>query len=314
MGKQRLFAFACLFVLQRLSYQTLALANVMKKKITIGLIQMRSALSPEANLAKAQEQVFRAAKRGAQIICLQELFRSPYFPQSKDKRHFRLAEIIPGPTTDVLSALAKQSKIVIIVPIFERTTDETYYNSVVIIDANGEILGTYRKMHLPNDPCYYEPFYFSPGDSGFKIFDTKYARIGVLICWDQWFPEAARQLALSGAEILFYPSAIGWISGESKRMRFEERSAWEMIQRSHAIANGVYVASTNRVGREGKLTFWGGSFVSGPFGEIIDRAGSTREEILIAECDFSKIKKVRKVWPFLKSLRPEAYETEAVGS
>ena len=305
---------ACLLTLQRLSYPTLVLANVMKKKVTIGLIQMRSGPSPEVNLLKAQRKVSEAAKRGAQIVCLQELFRGPYFPQSKDKRYFRFAEAVPGPTTGVFSTLAKRSKVVIIVPLFEKAEEGTYYNTAAVIDANGEILGTYRKTHLPNDPYYCEQFYFSPGDSGFKIFDTKYAKIGVLICWDQWFPEAARHLALSGAQILFYPSAIGWISGESKRARSEERSAWEMIQRSHAIANGIYVAGVNRVGREGKLTFWGGSFVSGPFGEMIARAGEAREEILMAECDLSKIEKIRKVWPFLKSLKPDVYETEAVGS
>jgi N-carbamoylputrescine amidase len=284
------------------------------KKVTMGLIQMRSAASPEANLAEAQKKIVQAAKRGAQIICLQELFRSPYFPQNKDKRHFGLAEAIPGPTTRIYSALAKRSKIVIIVPIFEEGSDGAFYNTAVVIDADGEILGSYRKTHLPNDPCFYEKFYFSEGNLGFKIFNTRYAKIGVLICWDQWFPEAARSLALAGAEILFYPTAIGWISGESKRARFEEQSAWEMIQRSHAIANGIFVASVNRAGREGKLTFWGGSFVSGPFGEMIARAGNVREEILMAECDLSKIGKVRKVWPFLKSLRPEVYGSEILVS
>jgi N-carbamoylputrescine amidase len=278
----------------------------MKKKVTVGLVQTCSAVSPAANLAQAEKKVIQAAKRGVQIVCLQELFKSPYFPQRRDKRHFELAEAIPGPTTDIFSALAKRLRVVIIVPLFEKAK-KAYYNSAVVIDATGEILGTYRKTHLPNDPCYYEQFYFSLGDLGFKSFKTKYAEIGVLICWDQWFPEAARQVALLGAEILFYPSAIGWISGESKRVRSEEQSAWEMIQRSHAIANGIYVASANRVGREGKLNFWGNSFVVGPFGEMVARASGTRDDILIARCDFSKIKKIRKVWPFLKSLRPEIY-------
>lgn len=272
---------------------------------------MRSVASSEANLTNAQKKVLEAARRGAKIVCLQELFKSPYFPQSKDKRGFGLAEPVPGPSTHLFSALARASKIVIIVPVFEEASNGARYNTAVIIDADGEILGSYRKTHLPNDPYFYEQFYFSPGNSGFKIFDTKYAKIGVLVCWDQWFPEPARLLALAGAEILFYPSAIGWVLNESKRVRSEEQSAWEIIQRSHAIANGMYVAGVNRVGREGKLTFWGGSFVSGPFGEIIARAGNAHEEILTAECDLSKIGKVRKVWPFLKSLKPDIYGSEA---
>ena len=278
----------------------------MKKKVKIGLIQMRAQDSALANCAQAERMVRLAAKKGAQIICLQELFLSSYFPQKKDKKFLKLAESIPGERTEIFSELAKQLKIVIILPIFE-VSDSHFYNSAVVIDATGELLGHYRKMHLPDDPYFYEQFYFSKGDLGFKTFKTQYANIGVLICWDQWFPEAARALAQLDAQILFYPTAIGWIQGESKAKREEERSAWEIIQRSHAIANGVFVASVNRIGREEKLTFWGGSFVAGPFGEVLKYASETKEEMIVAECDFSKIREIRKIWPFLDSRRLDAY-------
>ena len=277
----------------------------MKKmvKTAIGLIQMRAVRSPELNLATALERVSKAAQRGAQIISLEELFQFPYFPQTRSVRPFRFAEWIPGPTTDAFSQLARRLKVVLIVPLFERGKAGRYYNTAVVINADGKILGRYRKMHLPNDPGYYEKFYFATGNSGVNSVHTKYGKIGVLICWDQWFPEAARLAASAGAEILFYPTAIGWRSNEMVKTRHEEREAWETIQRAHAIANGIYVAAVNRVGREGKLQFWGGSFVAGPFGEVVAQASTTREEILIAECDLTRINRVRKVWPFLKERR-----------
>ncbi len=278
-----------------------------KNKVTIGLIQMKVTSSPEANLEKAVQKVREAAKKGAQIILLQELFRTRYFPQTKNIRYFKWAEYIPGPTTQAFSQLARKLKVAVIVPVFEKHSAKVCYNTAVVINADGELVGKYRKMHLPNDPCFYEQFYFSKGNLGFRSFKTKFGRIGVLICWDQWFPEAARLAALSGAQILFYPSSIGYFSDQPKKIRIEERNAWETIQRSHAIANGIYVAVVNRVGHEGQLTFWGNSFVAGPFGEMIAQASGSREEILIAECDLSKIERIRKVWPFLKERRIDAY-------
>ena len=277
-------------------------------QVTIGLIQMKAGPSPEANLIKAFSKVREAAKRGAQIISLQELFRTLYFPQTEDPTHLVLSETIPGPTTEELSRLARELSVVIIVPIFERRAERICHNTAVTIDADGEIAGIYRKMHIPNDALFYEKFYFTPGDLGFEAHQTKYGKVGVLICWDQWFPEAARLAALSGPQILFYPTAIGWHSKEKKEERLRQKTAWEIIQRAHAVANGIYVAVANRVGREGELTFWGSSFVAGPFGEMLARAGETQEEILIAKCDFSKIDKVRSEWPFLRDRRIDAYE------
>jgi len=276
-------------------------------QVTIGLIQMGSGKDPNANLAKAVEGIRVAAKKGAQIICLQELFRSRYFPQSEDPENFKLAESIPGPTTEILSRLARQKRVVIISSIFERRSAGLYHNTAVVIDADGAILGRYRKMHIPDDPCYYEKFYFTPGDLGFPSFSTRYAKVGVLVCWDQWFPEAARLSSLSGAEILFYPTAIGWLPSEPRSVAEAQRSAWELIQRGHAVANGVYVAAVNRVGREGELKFWGSSFIAGPFGEIIAHAGMDREKILIAKCDLRKIDETRQNWPFLRDRRIDAY-------
>ncbi|OGW85269.1 MAG: hypothetical protein A3C35_04885 [Omnitrophica bacterium RIFCSPHIGHO2_02_FULL_46_11] len=277
-----------------------------KKQVTIGLIQMKASPAPEPNLTKAVEMVRKAARKGAQIISLQELFKTRYFPQTRGSSYFKLSETIPSPTSEVFRRLAYELKVVIIVPIFERQ-GRKYYNAAIIIDADGNIVGKYRKMHLPNDPYFYEKHYFSPGDSAFNSYETKYGKIGVLICWDQWFPEAARAIAMSGAQIIFYPTAIGWNSSDPKRMRQNELNAWQIIQRAHAIANGVYVAAVNRVGREEALTFWGHSFVAGPFGEMVAQASENQEEILIAVCDLSKIEKIRKVWPFLKSLRSDVY-------
>ena len=279
-----------------------------KERVTLGLIQMSAGDNPAANLRKAVERVGAAAKQGAQVICLQELFRSRYFCQSENHKNFRLAESIPGPTTDALSALAAEREIVVVASVFERRSAGLYHNTAVVIDADGAIAGKYRKMHIPDDPLYYEKFYFTPGDLGFPSFQTRYAKVGALVCWDQWFPEGARLAALSGAQILFYPTAIGWIPNEPRAVAQRQRAAWEMIQRAHAIANGVYVAAVNRVGREGRIKFWGHSFVAGPLGEILAQAGGEREQVLLARCDLGKIEETRQSWPFLRDRRIDAYE------
>ena len=260
-----------------------------------------------ANLAKAAARISGAARRGAQIVCLQELFRSRYFCQSEDARHFKLAETIPGPTTERLAELAREKAIVIVASIFEKRSAGIYHNSAVVIDADGSLAGKYRKMHIPDDPLYYEKFYFAPGDLGFPSFQTRYARVAALVCWDQWFPEGARLAALGGAEVLFYPTAIGWIPKEPRVVAENQRAAWQLIQRSHAVANGVFVAAVNRVGREGKINFWGHSFVAGPFGEIVAQAAGNREEVLLAKCDLAEIEEIRQSWPFLRDRRIDAY-------
>ena len=275
--------------------------------IKVGLVQMSCSNDPAANLTQATARIEAAAKRGVKIVCLQELFRSRYFCQSEDQRNFKLAETIPGPSTDALGALARRKKIVIVASLFERRAAGIYHNTAVGIDADGAIVGKYRKMHIPDDPLYYEKFYFTPGDLGFPSFQTRYAKIAVLVCWDQWFPEGARLAALAGAQIIFYPTAIGWIPHEPRRVAREQREAWELMQRSHAVANGVFVAAVNRVGREGKINFWGHSFVAGPFGEIVAKAGDKRAEILIATCDLAKIEQTRQSWPFLRDRRIDAY-------
>jgi N-carbamoylputrescine amidase len=276
-------------------------------QVKVALVQMSCANDPAANLAKAVQRIEAAAKKGAKIVCLQELFRSRYFCQSEDHRNFNLAEAIPGPSTEILGALARRKKVVIVASLFERRTAGIYHNTAVVLDADGSIAGKYRKMHIPDDPLYYEKFYFTPGDLGFPSFHTRYARVAVLVCWDQWFPEAARAAALGGAQILFYPTAIGWIPKEPRAVARNQRNAWELMQRSHAIANGVYVVSVNRVGVEGKIKFWGNSFVAGPLGEIVAHAGEKRDEILIANCDLSKIEETRQAWPFLRDRRIDAY-------
>src|SRR5918995_4607530 len=278
-----------------------------KDIVTLGLVQMSASEDPQANLSKAVTRIREAAKKGAQIVCLQELFRSRYFCQSEDQSYFNLAEAIPGPSTDVLGSLARELQIVIVASLFEKRSAGIYHNTAVIMDADGSIAGQYRKMHIPDDPLYYEKFYFTPGDLGFPSFQTRYAKVAALVCWDQWFPEGARSAALSGAQVLFYPTAIGWIPNEPRAVAQTQRSAWELIQRSHAVANGVYVASVNRVGREGRIKFWGHSFVAGPFGEIVARAGGAREEILGAKCDLRKIEETRQGWPFLGDRRIDAY-------
>jgi N-carbamoylputrescine amidase len=276
-------------------------------RVTVGLVQMSVSDNLDANLAKAVARIEAAAKKGARIICLQELFRSRYFCQSENHENFKLAETIPGPTTEILGELARENEIVIVASLFEKRSAGVYHNTAVVIDADGRIAGKYRKMHIPDDPFYYEKFYFTPGDLGFPSFDTRYARVAALVCWDQWFPEGARLAALGGAEILFYPTAIGWIPNEARAVAQNQRAAWQLIQQSHAVANGVFVASVNRVGREGKIKFWGQSFVAGPFGEIVARAGGDREEILLARCDLGKIEQTRQSWPFLRDRRIDAY-------
>lgn len=276
-------------------------------KVTLGLIQMSADQSPEANLEKAVQRIKDAARAGAQIVCLQELFRTLYFCQEEDRKNFDLAEPIPGPTTERFSKLAKEKSIVIIVPLFERRSEGVYHNSAVVIDADGTLAGKYRKMHIPEDPHFCEKFYFAPGDLGFRAYETKYATLGVLICWDQWFPEAARLTALSGAQILFYPTAIGWHDSESADVAKAQLAGWEVVQRGHAVANEVFVAVTNRVGREGELTFWGNSFVADPFGGVTARANEKKEENLIVECDLAQIGEIRQSWPFLRDRRIDAY-------
>lgn len=278
------------------------------QKITIGLVQMPAATDPEKNRAAAVEGVRSAADRGARIVCLQELFATPYFCRTEDPAHFKLAESVPGPTTETVAAVAREKGVVVIAPVFEKRADGIYHNSAAVIDADGSIAGLYRKMHIPDEPHYYEKFYFAPGDLGFQAFKTRYAKIGVLICWDQWFPEAARVCALKGAQILFYPTAIGRHEDEPADEFEKCRDAWETVQRGHAIANGVYVAAVNRVGREGPLDFWGGSFIADPFGERMARAGQRDEEILTAVCDLARIGEYRQSWPFFRDRRIDAYQ------
>ncbi len=268
---------------------------------------MSSDQKPEANFKKAVARISEAAKKGAQIVCLQELFRSQYFCQTENIELFKLAETIPGPSTEALGKVARQHKVVIVASLFEKRTAGIYHNTAVIVNTDGMITGKYRKMHIPDDPLYYEKFYFTPGDLGFQTHETEFGKIGALVCWDQWFPEAARLTALSGAEFLFYPTAIGWLPDEEEEMNQAQHSAWETIQRAHAIANGLYVVVVNRVGHEGKLTFWGQSFVADPFGRIIAKASPDKEEVLVVECDLSKIEETRQNWPFLRDRRIDFY-------
>jgi len=284
---------------------------VTTEKFRIGLIQMSCSNIPEENLAKAEQRVREAAKRGAQIVCLPELFRSQYFCREEDAKLFDLAEPIPGPSTARLALVAKQEHIVIVASLFERRAPGVYHNTAAMIGTNGEILGLYRKMHIPDDPLYFEKFYFTPGDLGYRSFDTAFGRISTLVCWDQWYPEAARLATLGGAQILFYPTAIGWHPSEKSQYGVGQHEAWKTIQRGHAIANGIYVAAVNRVGFEGPpdrgLEFWGASFVADPFGQIIAEASHDKEEILIAECDPARTEDVRRNWPFLRDRRIDSY-------
>ena len=278
------------------------------RKVNVGLVQMTCSPVPRENLEKVKPKIAELASKGAQIICLQELFTSLYFCDVENYENFKLAESIPGPSTDFLAPLAKAHNVVIIASLFEKRAEGLYHNTTAVIDADGQYLGKYRKMHIPDDPGYYEKFYFTPGDLGYKVFKTKYANIGVLICWDQWYPEAARITALAGAEILFYPTAIGWATSQDAVTNDEQYQAWQTIQRSHAVANGVYVVSVNRVGMEGPMKFWGGSFISNPFGSILYKASHDQEEAHVEELDMSKSDRYRTHWPFLRDRRIDSYQ------
>jgi len=284
-------------------------------KYRIGLVQMAMSADPDANLQKAVAKVEEGAAAGAALVCLPELFRSLYFAQREDAALFDLAEPVPGPTTDVLGKVAKRARVVVIAPIFERRAPGLYHNTAAVIDADGRLVGLYRKMHIPDDPAYYEKFYFTPGDLGFRVFDTRVGRIGTLVCWDQWYPEGARLTALQGANILFYPTAIGWHPREKASHGPQQLDAWRTIQRSHAIANGLYVAAVNRVGYEpagsedhaGGIEFWGSSFLADPFGAVVTEAPADRETLLVGEVDLARIEEVRRGWPFLRDRRIDAY-------
>jgi len=277
----------------------------------VALIQMRCSADPADNLSRATAMLREAAAKGANVACLPELFMGPYFCQSENADTFDLAEPIPGPTTEALGRLAKETGMVIVGSIFERRTAGVYHNTIALLDADGSLAGRYRKMHIPDDPLFYEKYYFTPGDLGFKTFDTAHAKVGTLICWDQWYPEAARLTALQGAEVLFYPTAIGWHPGEKAEFGEAQASAWETVQRGHAIANGVFVAAVNRIGHEGAadggIEFWGSSFIADPFGRILAKASRDREEVLLADCDPRLQEETRRNWPFLRDRRIDAY-------
>jgi N-carbamoylputrescine amidase len=285
--------------------------DVQQAKFRVGLIQMACAKDPNQNLTKAEWRIREAAGQGAQIICVQELFRSEYFCREENAANFDLAEPVPGPTSECFGKLAGELGVAIVSSVFERRAAGVYHNTALVTDADGALTGTYRKMHIPDDPLYYEKYYFTPGDLGFRAFDTRFARVEPLVCWDQWYPEAARLAALNGAQIIFYPTAIGWHPAEKQQYGKAQHDAWRTIQRAHAIANGVYVAVVNRVGYEGTaekgIEFWGGSFVCDPFGEVLAEASHSREETLIVECDPRRIEEARRNWPFLRDRRIDAY-------
>ena len=279
----------------------------------VGLVQMAASPDANHNLARAVSFIEQAAELGAHVICLPELFRSQYFCQREDASLFDLAESVPGPSTQALGNVAREKRVTVVAPIFERRAAGLYHNSAAIIDTEGNIAGIYRKMHIPDDPAYYEKFYFTPGDLGFRAFDTQVGRVGTLICWDQWYPEGARLTSLRGANVLFYPTAIGWHPHEKETYGASQRDAWQTIQRSHSIANGVYVAAVNRVGHEKPseggpgIEFWGSSFLCDPFGVLVAEASTDREEVLIGEVDLARIEDVRRNWPFLRDRRIDAY-------
>jgi N-carbamoylputrescine amidase len=280
------------------------------KPVKIGTVQMSCTSNKEENLSKAITKVKEAAQKGAQIVCLQELFTSLYFCDVEDYENFKLAEPIPGPSSDRLAAVAKELGVVVIASLFEKRAQGIYHNTTAVIDADGTYLGKYRKMHIPDDPAYYEKFYFTPGDLGYKTFKTKFATIGILICWDQWYPEAARITSLMGAEILFYPTAIGWATSQDEATNSEQYNAWQTIQRSHAVANGVHVVSVNRVGLEqnGAMKFWGGSFVSNPLGRLLYLGSHEKEEVAVTEIDLDRTDSVRVHWPFMRDRRIDSYQ------
>jgi N-carbamoylputrescine amidase len=276
-------------------------------KVTIGLVQPTCSTSKEENVGMALARIAEAAAAGANVVCLPELFAGHYPCQSEDHRKFAEAEPIPGPTSQVLAEAARRHGVVLIGSLFERRGPGLYHNTAVVWDTDGRQAGLYRKMHIPDDPCYYEKFYFTPGDLGFPSFPTRYGRVGVSVCWDQWFPEAARLVALSGAEMIFYPTAIGWLGHEKAQFGASQHAAWETVMRGHAIANGLFVAAVNRTGAEGQLEFWGASFVADPSGNLLAKASHDREELLLAECDLDQIDFVRTHWPFLRDRRIDAY-------
>jgi N-carbamoylputrescine amidase len=279
------------------------------RNVKVGLVQMSCTADVEANLEKAIAKTREAAALGAQIVCLQELFKSLYFCDVEDHANFNLGEAIPGPTTERFGELAKELGIVIIASLFEKRAPGLYHNTTAVLDADGSYLGKYRKMHIPDDPGYYEKFYFTPGDLGYKVFNTRFGKLGILICWDQWYPEAARITSLMGAEILFYPTAIGWDTNEQDpAINVEQYNAWQTIQRSHSVANGVYVVSVNRVGREADQQFWGGSFVSNPFGSLMYLASHDQEEVKVVELDLDKTEYYRTTWPYLRDRRIDSYQ------
>ncbi len=280
----------------------------------VGLVQMAMSADPDENVRKAAARVREAAARGAEVVCLPELYRSPYFCQREDAALFDLAEPVPGPSTERLSDVARKAGVAVVVPVFEKRAPGLYHNSAVVLDADGRTAGLYRKMHVPDDPAFYEKFYFTPGDLGFQAVETRFGKIGTLICWDQWYPEGARLTALRGAAVLFYPTAIGWHPGEKAQLGPQQRDAWRTVQRGHAIANGCYVAAVNRVGHEpgppggAGLEFWGTSFLCDPFGVVVAEASIDREEILVGEVDLARIEEVRRGWPFLRDRRIDAYQ------
>lgn len=278
-----------------------------KMGIGVGLVQMRCGEAPQDNLARAVAGIEDAAAQGAGIVCLQELFRSPYPCQTEDPARFDWAEPIPGPSTETLSKVAASRGVAVVASLFERRAAGLYHNTAVVIDADGSLVGRYRKMHIPDDPLYYEKFYFTPGDLGFQSFRAGGAEIGTLVCWDQWFPEAARLTALAGAQILFYPTAIGWQFDEGDATDAAQHDAWETVQRAHAIANGVFVVAVNRVGAEGDIRFWGQSFVADPSGRVLARASADDEATLVVDCDLAQVERVRRDWPFLRDRRIDAY-------
>jgi N-carbamoylputrescine amidase len=278
----------------------------------IGLVQMSCGTDASSNVDKAVAKVREAAKMGAQIVCLQELFRTQYFCQREDAQIFDLAEPIPGPSSEIFARVAKEANVVVVASLFERRAAGIYHNTAAVIDADGSLVGLYRKMHIPDDPLYYEKYYFTPGDLGFRVFSTRFGKVGTLVCWDQWYPEGARLTALQGADVLVYPTAIGWHPSEKAEYGVSQHAAWETIQRSHAIANGIFVAAVNRVGHEGPkdggLEFWGGSFVADPSGVLLAKGSHDKEEVLVVECDPAKSESVRRNWPFLRDRRIDAYE------
>lgn len=278
-----------------------------RTSIRVALVQQAASPDPSANTKRAEEAVRAAAEQGAELVCLPELFRTRYFPQVESPDRFDLAESIPGPTTEQMSALARELGLVLVVPLFERRAPGLYHNSAVILDSDGSTAGVYRKMHVPDDPLFFEKFYFTPGDGSFTAYPTSLGRIGVLICWDQWFPEAARLAALDGAQILLYPTAIGWLDGEQPEENLAQQESWLTVQRAHAIANGVFVAAANRVGSEDSLEFYGSSFVCDPQGRVLARAAQGEEDLLVVDCDLGRIEEQRRGWPFLRDRRIDAY-------